>query len=76
MFITHYDQTETKMGVWLLAALKRMLLIIDNQFVFLETLKILFKIYYYLNQNPSLGIIYIPSTMHQANYDFSQVISA
>ena len=37
-----YDQTETKIVVGLLAALKRMLLIIDNQLVFLETWKILF----------------------------------
>ena len=37
-----YDQTETKIVVELLAALKRMLLIIDNQLVFLETWKILF----------------------------------
>ena len=36
-----YDQTETKILVGLLAALKRMLLIIDNQLVFLETWKIL-----------------------------------
>ena len=37
-----YNSLRSKMVVWLLAALKRMLLIIDNQLVFLETLKILF----------------------------------
>ena len=37
MIITHYDQTETKMVVGLLAALKRMLHIIGNQLVFLKT---------------------------------------
>ena len=42
MIITHYDQTETKIVVGLLAALKRIMLIIDNQLVFLETWKILF----------------------------------
>ena len=37
-----YDQTETKIVVGLLAALKKMLLIIENQLVFLETWLILF----------------------------------
>ena len=37
-----YDQTETKIVMGLLAALKRMLLIIDNQLILLETWKILF----------------------------------
>ena len=51
--VTIDNQTETKMVVGLLSTSKMLLLIIDNQ-AFLQTLKILFQIYYYLNQNPSL----------------------
>ena len=57
MVITYYNQAETKVVMVLLATSKIALLIINNQ-VFLKTSKILFQIYYYLNQNPSLGIIY------------------